>query len=156
MNIERAWQSLDKYALAVTAWQAMPSPLFATVSGAHLYGFESPDSDVDLRGAFLRPVKETLGLKQPKETITKSDGGPPELDIVAHSARKFASLMVKGSGDILEQLYSPLVVVTGPEHDELKELGKGFITQRLGRNAVGIDKSPEAIRTASERLERGR
>ena len=26
-------------------------PLFVTVSGAHLYGFPSPDSDVDLRGA---------------------------------------------------------------------------------------------------------
>lgn len=24
-------------------------PLFVTVSGAHLYGFPSPDSDVDLR-----------------------------------------------------------------------------------------------------------
>jgi uncharacterized protein len=27
-------------------------PLFATVSGAHLYGFASPDSDIDLRGAY--------------------------------------------------------------------------------------------------------
>ena len=25
-------------------------PLFVTISGAHLYGFPSPDSDVDLRG----------------------------------------------------------------------------------------------------------
>lgn len=31
-----------------------PDPLlFATVSGAHLYGFPSRDSDVDLRGAHL-------------------------------------------------------------------------------------------------------
>jgi len=28
-----------------------PVPLFATVSGAHLYGFASEDSDVDPRGA---------------------------------------------------------------------------------------------------------
>jgi len=34
-----------------------PYPLlFATVSGAHLYGFPSPDSDCDLRGAHVLPV----------------------------------------------------------------------------------------------------
>lgn len=35
-----------------------PTPLFATVSGAHLYGFPSSDSDADLRGAFVLPVSE--------------------------------------------------------------------------------------------------
>ncbi len=31
---------------------SQPFPLlFATISGAHLYGFPSPDSDFDLRGA---------------------------------------------------------------------------------------------------------
>ncbi|MGH3861389.1 DNA polymerase beta superfamily protein [Actinokineospora sp.] len=28
-------------------------PVFATVSGAHLYGFPSADSDIDLRGVHL-------------------------------------------------------------------------------------------------------
>jgi uncharacterized protein len=36
---------------------AQPYPLaFATVSGAHLYGFPSPDSDYDLRGAHILPL----------------------------------------------------------------------------------------------------
>ena len=35
-----------------------PYPLlFATISGAHLYGFPSPDSDYDLRGAHLLPLR---------------------------------------------------------------------------------------------------
>lgn len=35
---------------------AQPYPLlFATISGAHLYGFPSPDSDYDLRGAHVLP-----------------------------------------------------------------------------------------------------
>jgi hypothetical protein len=38
---------------------AHPRPLlFATVSGAHLYGFASPDSDYDLRGVHLLPAEE--------------------------------------------------------------------------------------------------
>ena len=40
-----------------------PYPLlFATVSGAHLYGFPSPDSDFDLRGVHVLPLREVVGL----------------------------------------------------------------------------------------------
>jgi len=54
-----------------------PTPLFATVSGAHLYGFPSPDSDVDLRGAFVLPVREVIRLREPVETltVTRTAGG---------------------------------------------------------------------------------
>ncbi len=41
-----------------------PYPLlFATISGAHLYGFPSPDSDYDLRGVHLLPLEEVVGLE---------------------------------------------------------------------------------------------
>ena len=37
--------------------ERQPYPmLFATVSGAHLYGFPSPDSDYDLRGVHILPL----------------------------------------------------------------------------------------------------
>ena len=37
---------------------AQPFPLlFITISGAHLYGFPSPDSDYDLRGVHLLPKR---------------------------------------------------------------------------------------------------
>jgi len=34
--------------------------LFATISGAHLYGFPSPDSDYDLRGGCIRARGQPL------------------------------------------------------------------------------------------------
>jgi predicted nucleotidyltransferase len=38
-----------------------PYPLlFAIVSGAHLYGFPSPDSDYDLRGVHILPPAEAF------------------------------------------------------------------------------------------------
>ena len=54
--------------------------LFATISGAHLYGFASPDSDVDLRGAFLHPLRAMLSLHPPKETLTLEEKTDIELD----------------------------------------------------------------------------
>jgi hypothetical protein len=42
---------------------AQPYPLlFATISGAHLYGFPSPDSDFDLRGAHVLPLERVVEL----------------------------------------------------------------------------------------------
>jgi hypothetical protein len=42
---------------------SQPHPLvFATISGAHLYGFPSPDSDFDLRGSHLLPLERVVGL----------------------------------------------------------------------------------------------
>jgi len=87
-----------------------PYPLlFATVSGAHLYGFPSPDSDFDLRGAHILPAEESLGLLPKRETI-ELDGtrGGVELDLVTHDVLKFFSMLLKRNGYVLEQLYSPL------------------------------------------------
>jgi predicted nucleotidyltransferase len=117
-----------------------PYPLiFATVSGAHLYGFPSPDSDYDLRGAHILPAREVLGLDVSHETIevsAKRDG--LELDLVTHDVKKFFALMLKKNGYVLEQLLSPLVVHTTPEHEELKALAKGCITRHHSHHYLGF------------------
>ena len=61
-----------------------PYPLvFATISGAHLYGFPSPDSDYDLRGCHVLPVREVVGLDVGRETVeTSAKDGSFELDLV--------------------------------------------------------------------------
>lgn len=51
-----------------------PYPLlFATISGAHLYGFPSPNSDYDLRGVHILPVREVIGLNAKRATIELSE-----------------------------------------------------------------------------------
>ncbi len=116
-----------------------PPPLFAAVSGAHLYGFSSSDSDVDLRGAFVLPLRDVLCLREPKETITitRMHAGL-EIDWVAHDVRKFAQLMTRRNGYVLEQLYSPLVVAGGDWLDELREIGRGCIVRYLYHHYRGF------------------
>jgi predicted nucleotidyltransferase len=120
---------MDERLEAIIAQQ--PYPLcFVTLSGAHLYGFPSADSDYDLRGAHLLPVREVLGLGPQKETIDTScvhEG--VEMDLVTHDLRKFISLLLRRNGYALEQLYSPLVVVSTPQHEELKHIATGCITR---------------------------
>jgi predicted nucleotidyltransferase len=113
--------------------------LFATISGAHLYGFPSPDSDFDLRGCHLLPLREVVGLDAGRETIeTSAKEGGFELDLVTHDARKFFGLLLKKNGYVLEQLYSPLVVHTTPEHEELKAIAKGCITRHHSHHYFGF------------------
>lgn len=120
-----------------------PYPLvFATISGAHLYGFPSDDSDYDLRGVHVLPVEDVVGLDIGRETIQVEeirDG--LELDLVTHDAKKIFGLMLKKNGYVLEQLYSPLIVQTSPEHSELKEIGVKCITRNHAHHYFGFAKT---------------
>ena len=145
---------------------AQPYPLlFATISGAHLYGFPSPDSDYDLRGAHVLPLDAVVGLEVRDETVqqemmvspdTSSGLRPPspqsgegegalEMDIVSHDVKKFFGLLLKKNGYVLEQLYSPLIVHTTPEHAELKEICSPHpqpLSHPMGEGSVGSNTSP--------------
>src|SRR5260370_16272057 len=93
------------------------SLLFATVSGAHLYGFPSPDSDYDLRGAHILSAKESVGLLPRQETIEVSGlRSGIEIALVTHDALKFFTMLLNRNGDLLEQLYPPLVLHSTPSH----------------------------------------
>jgi predicted nucleotidyltransferase len=113
--------------------------LFATISGAHLYGFPSSDSDFDLRGAHVLPLEKVVGLEVRDETVQDSrviEG--LEMDIVSHDVRKFFRLLLKKNGYVMEQLYSPLVVHTTPEHAELKTIARGCITRHHSHHYFGF------------------
>src|SRR3954468_18539932 len=119
---------------------AQPYPLlFATISGAHLYGFPSPDSDYDLRGAHVLPLDAVVGLEVRDETVQDEgviDG--LEMDIVSHDVKKFFGLLLKKNGYVLEQLYSPLIVHTTVEHKELKQIATGCITRNHSHHYFGF------------------
>jgi uncharacterized protein len=113
--------------------------LFATVSGAHLYGFPSPDSDFDLRGAHVLPLSRVVGLEVGDETIEKSgihDG--LEIDLVTHDVGKYFHLVLRPNGYVLEQIFSPLIVHTTPEHAELRDIAQTCITRHHVHHYLGF------------------
>lgn len=135
--------TIDLRLTSIVAAQPFPL-LFATISGAHLYGFPSPDSDYDLRGAHVLPLKNVVGLQTTQETIEDSrviEG--LEMDIVTHDVKKFFGLLLKKNGYVLEQLFSPLIVHTTPEHEQLKEIcrnngSRGVITRYHAHHYLGF------------------
>jgi predicted nucleotidyltransferase len=137
--VTRDMTGLDLAELA-TVVADEPYPLvFATVSGAHLYGFPSRDSDVDLRGVHQLPLPELVGLRTGPDTVDRTwprDG--MEVDLVTHEVAKFLRLLLARNGYVLEQLLSPLVVTTSDPHRALIALAPRLVTRHHAHHYRGF------------------
>ncbi|MCC0178278.1 nucleotidyltransferase domain-containing protein [Waterburya agarophytonicola K14] len=123
--------------------ESQPFPLlFLTISGAHLYGFPSHDSDYDLRGIHVLPPQKILGLYPVRETIEISEvEAGLEIDLVTHDIKKFFTLLLTRNGYVLEQLYSPLIIKTTPEHRQLRAIASNCITRNHYYHYQGFAKN---------------
>lgn len=131
--------SLDLNKLAELARARFPDVLFITVSGAHLYGFPSEDSDIDLRGCYRLPLEDIIGLQWPQETrqIKELLDGR-ETELVGHDIGKYLRLLCKHNGYVLEQIFSPLVVLGHDFLDRLRPLARRCITRGCYRHYRGF------------------
>lgn len=109
--------------------------IFATISGSHLYGFHSKDSDYDIRGINVLPIRDVIGLQTKKETTVNNNSDLTvknnPVDYEFHDVRKFCHLLRKHNANQLEQLYSPLVVYSTEYHELLKGIAKGCFTSTM-------------------------
>lgn len=127
MNIAH---NLDLAALGAWGNARVPGAMFWTVSGSHLYGFPSADSDIDLRGCFLAPLRSLVGLRPPTETVEpKGDFAGIEVEAVSHEVGKYLRLLCKHNGYVLEQLFSPLVAFGADFLTQLRPLAQKCVTK---------------------------
>jgi predicted nucleotidyltransferase len=136
----RDWHD-NKMQLLEFAQAAAPYPcVFATLSGADLYGFPSDDSDYDIRASHVLPLRDVIvatlkggSWDRMAGATIKAERKPPGLfaDLVSHDIGKALRLALKGNGYVLEQISSPLVLITSAWHDELKDIAQKCIIRRL-------------------------
>ena len=100
--------------------------IYLTISGSHLYGFNSPDSDIDYRGCFQTKTENLLGLKTPRDFIQEIEG---ETDAVLFELKKEIGLLLKSNCNVLEHLYSNPLWSEGKIYSELKELIRPTISK---------------------------
>lgn len=113
------------------AARAAPNALVAAVTGSHYYGFPSEDSDIDLKGIHALPTASAVGLFPPPDSVDfLGEFEGTEVDYTSHELAFAFRLLLKGNGNILERLLSPLQAIPCPE---LTELGRGSI----GRHFYG-------------------
>ncbi|MFF5225368.1 DNA polymerase beta superfamily protein [Dactylosporangium sp. NPDC000521] len=84
--------------------------LFATVSGAHLYGFASVDSDLDLRGAHLLAAKrEAEHGPLPAGAAAHLAAGVPRLRAALEAAREASHLPDRPAPAAVDALHDLVV-----------------------------------------------
>ena len=91
-----------------------------TVSGSHLYGFPSEDSDVDYRGIYVTNTNELLSLRKPKNVLEIKLKDEVN-DIVLFELEKEIGLALKSNCNILEHMNAKQIYNTG-EFIELRRL----------------------------------
>jgi len=75
--------------------------LFEAVSGSRAYGTSLPHSDTDLKGVFILPEAEFLGLDYIPQVANETN------DEVFYELRRFVELLLKNNPTVLELLGAP-------------------------------------------------
>jgi predicted nucleotidyltransferase len=114
--------------------------LVVTLTGAHAYGFPSPDSDLDLKCVHVTPTSHLLGL-EPR--------GPPsaerlevvegvEVDYSSNELGSVLSGVLSGNGNYLERLLGAHVLRGSAELESLRPLVRGVLSRRLHKHYRGF------------------
>jgi uncharacterized protein len=113
--------------------------LLCGVTGAHLYGFPSPNSDLDLKGIHLANTGSLLGINPmtPPHDHTEIFQGV-ECDLTTNEASDALRLLVSGNGNMLERILSPLQVHESTDLVELRSLAVGSLSRRYARHYGGF------------------
>ncbi|MDX2092014.1 MAG: nucleotidyltransferase domain-containing protein [Kofleriaceae bacterium] len=110
------------------------------LSGAHAYGFPSPDSDLDLKCVHVAPTADLVGLTLPEEPGDRMDIiEGVELDYGSNELAPVLRGILKGNGNFLERILGDLVL--GGDLDllaEARSVVKPVLSRRAGRHYGGF------------------
>ncbi len=113
------------------------------LSGAHAYGFPSPDSDLDLKAIHVAPTSRLVGLhpepgNAERMEVIAHDGANVEIDYSSNELGAALASVVKGNGNYLERILGACTMRTSPEHEALIPLVRATISKRLHRHYLGF------------------
>ena len=111
--------------------------IFEAVSGSNAYGTNVEGSDIDIRGVYIQPTEEMLGLNNYVPHVSDDKN-----DTTFYEIGTFLELAAKGNPNIMELFNMPedCIIYKSPIWDELftPEVCKKFITTRLKYSFTGF------------------
>jgi predicted nucleotidyltransferase len=113
--------------------------LLVSLSGAHAYGFPSPDSDLDLKAVHVDATAELLGFPRAPRTAERLeviDG--VEIDYSSNELGPVLLGVLKGNGNYVERFLSGYLVSSGPELEALAPLVQRSLSRKLARHYQGF------------------
>ncbi|APR87354.1 hypothetical protein A7982_12703 [Minicystis rosea] len=124
---------------AIAEEQAKRRHLVIALSGAHAYGFPSPDSDLDLKSIHVDPTTALLGLGHGTphaDRMEKIEG--IEIDYTSNEIKPVLIGVLQGNGNYIERVLGALLPYRAPELDALKPLVQQTLSRRMFRHYLGF------------------
>lgn len=119
--------------------EARREHLVAYLSGAHAYGFPSPDSDLDLKAIHIAPTVDLLGFEVPSPTVDRAeivDG--VEIDYTSNELSHALAGILNGNGNFLERVLGRMVAHESKLLAELRPLVLRSLSRRVHRHYRGF------------------
>ncbi len=123
----------------LTAEEEQRRHLVIHLSGAHAYGFPSPDSDLDLKAIHVEPASRLLGLSPPAlaaDRLEMVDG--VELDYTSNEIGDVLRGILGGNGNYLERVLGETALASSPEHESLRPVVARSLSRRVHRHYAGF------------------
>ncbi|MFK7766344.1 MAG: nucleotidyltransferase domain-containing protein [Mariniblastus sp.] len=102
--------------------------------GSKAFGLSNDESDDDYRGIFLPPAEAHWSMYKIPEQIESNDGVDDE---VYWEMEKFLSLAIKANPNILETLWTPIVLEANPIALKLREIRNAFLSKHIYKTYSG-------------------
>ncbi len=119
--------------------EARREHLVVYLSGAHAYGFPSPDSDLDLKAIHIAPTADLLGFALPVPTVDRAEIlEGVEIDYTSNELAHALSGILGGNGNFLERVLGRTVPHASPLLSELRPLVQRALSRRVHRHYRGF------------------
>ena len=124
-NLLAAPESHDQYRAHV---------IYRCQVGSKAFGLSNEDSDDDIRGIFLPPAEHHWSMFEVPGQLEFNDG---QLDEVIWELEKFLRLALKANPNILETLWTPMVLEANPIAEQLREMRNAFLSKHIYKTYSG-------------------
>lgn len=120
--------------LALTEEDLRPWIIYRCQVGSHAFGLAGEQSDDDIRGIYLPPARLHWSLFKLPEQLEFADEAKDE---VYWELEKFLKLALKANPNVLETLWTPLVLHADEVAGQLRDLREAFLSRHLYKTYSG-------------------
>ena len=120
--------------------------LVVYLSGAHAYGFPSPDSDLDLKSIHIARTAELVGFNPPQPTFDRAeviDG--VEIDYTSNEIGHVLSGILNGNGNFVERVLGRSALGAAPELETLRPLVSASLSRIVYRHYRGFASNQQKL-----------
>ena len=112
------------------------------LSGAHAYGFPSPDSDLDLKAIHVANTTSLVGLHPPPPTFDRTEIiEGVEIDYPSNELGHALGGILRGNGNFIERVLGNSALASSPLLEELRVVTRESLSRRVHRHYRGFAES---------------